>query len=94
MIENVGALDLEGGWSLVLFETSSSLGSPRRLLSLELYLQVYSRMIVLVCFAVTVRGLTHATQEMKNPKQLSGWSGHWGFIDTSVYLELKQANLD
>ena len=77
-----------------LFQASSSVENPQTWLFFPLYLRVPGGAVILVCCAVTVRGSTHTTQEVKNPKQLLGRSGRWRFVDISGCLELKQANLD
>lgn len=94
MIIEKRGIGFRGGWTIVLFQTLSLLENTQRSLSFELCLQVHLKVVIWVYFAVTVRGSTHTTQEVKNPKQLSGWSGRWRFIDANVYLDLRQASLD
>lgn len=87
-------IGFRGGWTIVLFQTSSPLENTQRSVSFELCLQVHCKVVIWVHFAVTMRGWTHTAQEVKNPKQLSGWFGRWRFIDASVCLDLRQASLN
>lgn len=82
VLDNTEVLDLV--WScFVLVLDFVFIRKPLDLLSFALCLLDTIRVgVVLVCFALMIRSSTHIVQEVKNPKQLLGWCGRWGYRET------------